>query len=181
MKYSDDKLLYRKWRNKMINASKEGIPFDLTFEQFFILKENAGLKTEDLGFSGKGYVLARYNDEGGYTFGNCRFITQSENAKEKKISKKNREASRRNIAKVNSNRTGKEISEQLKRSVKFQSYVHKRQKEAIRKIMLKRSKMHKSYMGNKNSQYGKHWFTNGKENISAFECPEGFYRGRIIK
>ena len=26
---------------------------------------------------------------------------------------------------------------------------------------------------------GKHWFNNGIRNVTAFECPEGFVKGRI--
>lgn len=33
-------------------------------------------------------------------------------------------------------------------------------------------------LGEKNSQYGTHWYTNGVENIIAKECPEGYKLGR---
>lgn len=29
------------------------------------------------------------------------------------------------------------------------------------------------------STLGKHWYTDGKQNIIAFTCPDGFRRGRI--
>ena len=28
---------------------------------------------------------------------------------------------------------------------------------------------------------GKHWFNNGEENILAFDCPEGFIKGKLQK
>ena len=31
------------------------------------------------------------------------------------------------------------------------------------------------------SHKGKHWFNNGKENVLAFECPNGFLKGKIQK
>lgn len=48
-----------------------------------MLVREANLKSSDLGFSGNGYVLARFNDEGDYVYGNCRFITQKENSEER--------------------------------------------------------------------------------------------------
>ena len=96
---NDDGKLYAKWLNKRNNAKLEGLTCELTYEEFCHLVKEANIKSSDLGFSGNGYVLARYNDEGPYKYGNCRFITQAANAKEKVISEASRNASKQNIKK----------------------------------------------------------------------------------
>lgn len=83
LRLDDDGKLKDKWKNKRVNAAKEGIEFTLSYEDYLNLVADANLKSSQLGFTGAGYVLARYNDEGGYTKGNCRFITQKENSDEK--------------------------------------------------------------------------------------------------
>lgn len=82
-KLDDDGKLIQKWRNKCVNALHENIPFSLTFDQFCTLVNEANLVSSDLGYSGHDYVLARYNDVGGYEYENCRFITQKDNNDEK--------------------------------------------------------------------------------------------------
>jgi hypothetical protein len=80
----DDGLLYRKYNKKKLNSP---IPFNLTFHELTNLLEAAGLKSSDWGFNkgnGNNYVLARFNDIGDYSIGNCRFITQELNDKEKR-------------------------------------------------------------------------------------------------
>lgn len=79
----DDGKLKRKWINKCVNAKKEGLECELTYEEFCLLVSQANLVSSQLGFTGEGYVLARYNDSGNYTLENCRFITQKENSDEK--------------------------------------------------------------------------------------------------
>ena len=79
----DDNKLYRRYLNKCVNAQKDGLRCDLTFHEYCLLVKDANLKSSDLGFTGNMYVLARYNDQGNYTWGNCRFITQKENYDEK--------------------------------------------------------------------------------------------------
>lgn len=83
LQLDDDGKLKDKWKNKRVNAANEGIEFNLRFDEYLELVAEAGLKSSQLGFTGEGYVLARYNDKGGYTKGNCRFITQKENSDEK--------------------------------------------------------------------------------------------------
>ena len=176
----DDPVLYGKWLCKKNNAKLEGVDFYLTFDEYWKLKDEANLKTEDLGFSGKGYVLARYNDKGPYKYGNCRFITQSQNAKEKRVTEKSRKASSLNMKKLNAKRTSEELSFQIRNSKKWQSYITKKREVHNMKRKVFEQNAHKSYLGKKNSQFGTHWYTNGKENVKAKKCPEGFVPGRKL-
>ena len=96
----------KKYRHKQANAGKEGIPFQLSYEEYVILANKAGIKPEDIGI--KGYHLSRYNDSGPYSTNNCRFIYYLKNLKEKKASDKSRSASGKNILKAMENRTKEE-------------------------------------------------------------------------
>lgn len=44
-----------------------------------------------------------------------------------------------------------------------------------------RTKISESLKGNKHPMFGMHWWTNGKVNVRAKECPEGFTRGRTMQ
>ena len=79
----DDGKIQQRYCNKRVNAAKEGIDFELSFEEYCTLVKEAGLKSSQLGFTGDNYALARYNDTGPHKYGNCRFITQKENYAEK--------------------------------------------------------------------------------------------------
>ena len=71
----DDGKLHQKYSNKRVNAKKENIEFNLSFDEYKELMARGGYKSSDLGFTGNNIVLARYEDNGGYTIDNCRFIT----------------------------------------------------------------------------------------------------------
>lgn len=80
----DDGKLRKKYNRKKGNAKNiQHIEFKLSFQDYVNLVYDAGLKSSDLGYKGKGYVLGRYHDKGIYEVGNCRFITQDENLAEK--------------------------------------------------------------------------------------------------
>lgn len=91
--------LKRKFWNKRVNARKENIPFELTLDDFVGLMEIANITIEDLHI--KGYHLSRYNDSGGYSPENCRFIYYLDNYAEKKVSDKQRLASSINMSRYN--------------------------------------------------------------------------------
>lgn len=187
MKYiDDDNKLYQKYLNKKNNASKENIGFNLSFNEFCLLVKEAGLKSSDLGFSGKKYVLARYNDEGDYQFDNCRFITQSENMKERKMNQNILNALRNNAKKmneINKNTSQEVISERIKNGIKGRKKSQKRKNEAIKNQIEKDKLKNQSYVKEHNSQYKTFWITNGSTNKKWREeygnLPNGFYKGRI--
>ena len=80
----DDGKLRKKYNRKKGNAKHtQHIEFKLSFQDYVNLAYEAGLKSSDLGYKGKGYVLGRYHDTGAYEVGNCRFITQDENIAER--------------------------------------------------------------------------------------------------
>ena len=83
---NDDGKLRQRYENKKINARKENLECELSFEEYCFLVKKAGYKSSELGYSGKNskkIVLARYEDKGNYTLGNCRFTTAYENNDEK--------------------------------------------------------------------------------------------------
>lgn len=90
--------LQRKISNKIINAKKEGLKFNLSESDVIQLMKDAGIAENDWSFYG--WHLTRIEDKGDYDVGNCRFLPCSENYREKKISDKSRAASRRNILKA---------------------------------------------------------------------------------
>lgn len=76
-----------KYKNTKARAKKRGIAFHLSIVEYSQLLQEAGITAEDVGQGASDYCLGRYNDEGDYKIGNCRFITASQNHKEGMISK----------------------------------------------------------------------------------------------
>jgi hypothetical protein len=76
-------LLRRKYKQKIINAQKDGFNVYLTFEEYLAKAEEAGIKHPDE-ISPSGFHLSRVNDEGDYRNDNCRFLPCKENHREKK-------------------------------------------------------------------------------------------------
>ena len=69
---------YLNW--KRTNAKQRGLDFDLELDDMMEMLASAGITMDQIGGnSGRAYQLARYGDAGGYTQGNCRFITMREN------------------------------------------------------------------------------------------------------
>lgn len=175
----DDGKLFTKYVMKKENATHEGLQCLLTFDEWCRLVKEAGLKSSDLGFSGRGYVLARYHDEGDYVYGNCRFITQQENADEKILSEKSIESSSRNMRKFNERLR---IDDEFRNKVLTRRYSSEYFQRRHKEFLQKESNKDPRFSGTHNSQYGTRWITNGVENKklhSEEEMPEGFHFGRV--
>jgi len=173
----DDRKLKQKFKNKKVNASKENIRFELSFDDIIKLLEDAGIKSSH--WSNDGYHLARYNDTGDYIYGNCRFISMEENIAERKTSEMMIKASVENIKKA----TPESKKLGLLRSKKWSDYVDRRKENASLNEAKKENLKHPSYKGTKNSQYGSSWYTNGVDNIKIKECdeiPDGYFKGRTL-
>ena len=180
---NDDGKLRSKYSNKRVNAEKEGIKCLLTFEEYCLLAKEAGIKSSQIGFSTSAkYVLARYNDSGDYTVDNCRFITQLENARERKVSEKSREASRRNAAKMNASQPANK-GELIRRGMDSSPYYQNLRKQAAKKAAVADANKHPSYKGIRNSQFGTYWITDGSINMkwsdAKGDIPDGYRRGRV--
>ena len=76
-KYIDRK----RWKTNGKRTDREGNPitFHLKTKDIRFLLEEAGIEYTDVGVGADKYCLARDNDLGSYTIGNCRFITNREN------------------------------------------------------------------------------------------------------
>ena len=183
---NDDGKLYQKFKNKQINAKKEGLNCFLTYPDFCNLVRLANIKSSQIGFKSKEkYVLARYNDCGDYQLGNCRFITQKENAQEKKVSEKSRKASSRNIKKFRN-----KLTEEDKKVIN-KKIAESRHKNALIRQQKRREEFlknaHHSYIGERNSQYGTCWIYKNninkkiKKDLLSVYIKDGWLKGRKVK
>jgi hypothetical protein len=167
----------QKYRQKKNNAKKQGIEMCLSLAEFQLLLDEANITAEDIGVLG--FQLARYNDEGPYKYGNCRFIWYYENIKEKKTSEANRRASRENIIKaheVAAIATKGTIVVRDNKDNLFRAPIddpmvlngelvpqwkNRKHKEETKKLIGKKSSIHQK--GKRNSQYGTCWIYNLEE------------------
>lgn len=161
----DDGKLHQKYLNKKINARYEGIDFNLTYDEFAQLVRDANLISSNLGYTRDNYVLARYGDSGGYEVGNCRFITQLENAHERKLTSKMIENSKKSARAMSENNKrdpdfGRKISEGLAKSDRYQQLKQIKHESYLRY----RANLDPRKSGKNNSQYGTFWITNGTTN-----------------
>ncbi len=161
----DDGKLHQKYLNKKINARYEGIDFNLTYDEFAQLVRDANLISSNLGYTRDNYVLARYGDSGGYEVGNCRFITQLENAHERKLTSKMIENSKKSARAMSEHNKrdpdfGRKISEGLAKSDRYQQLKQIKHESYLRY----RANLDPRKSGKNNSQYGTFWITNGTTN-----------------
>ena len=68
---TDELVRLRKYWGRKANY---GLPFEMTGPEMIQLLDDAGITVYDIGIGPGKWVLARYNDRGGYRVGNCRFV-----------------------------------------------------------------------------------------------------------
>lgn len=68
-----------RYRTHRWTAHHRGIPFELTYKQWLSVWKNSGH------FNDRGYVMARFGDEGGYSLDNVKIITRGENVSEAQV------------------------------------------------------------------------------------------------
>lgn len=186
LELDDDGKLRQKYFAKKGNAKLAGVECELSLEEFCQLVKDAGIVSSQLGFSGQGYVLARYNDEGSYAVGNCRFITQADNVKERKVTDKVRLNAQRALqfSEKDRNRNPQKRSDSIKRGLSRSSKMQARHEAAVQKQAELRKTLDKRYTDEHNSQFGTMWITDGcfnaKWRTDRGDLPEGFRRGRVM-
>lgn len=93
------------------NSMRRGIPFLLTFEQWWKIWQDSG-HWHERGCHADEYVMARHNDVGSYSVDNVKIITWTQNIQEREISEKQRKsASERAKNLVFTNEMRRKISE----------------------------------------------------------------------
>lgn len=76
----------KNWNNLRSRATRIGRECDLSFEDYTMLAAKAGIRSAiEVGTKPGNYQVGRFGDVGGYTKGNCRFITKEFNLKERWI------------------------------------------------------------------------------------------------
>ncbi|NNK83874.1 MAG: hypothetical protein HKO92_12180 [Flavobacteriaceae bacterium] len=76
--------LINKYKTKKHFSKYSNIKFLLTYEEYLEKAIEAGITSpNEIGIKGYQFQLARYKDQGDYTVDNCRFITKTENIRER--------------------------------------------------------------------------------------------------
>ena len=78
---------YCKNKKTSMRSKRFSDDFFLTALEVKQMLDDAGITIHDVGIYAGNYVLGRYKDTGDYIVGNCRFITQEQNAYESHITK----------------------------------------------------------------------------------------------
>ena len=74
----------------------------------------------------------------------------------------------------------KAINEKAERTRKERGFSHHTKGTTGMKFTEEQRKhISEGHKGERNGSFGKHWYTNGKENILSENCPEGFHPGRV--
>ena len=184
---NDDGKLHQRFLNKRVNALKEGIEFHLAFDEFADLLRRAAIVSSQCGI--KGYHLARTNDAGPYAVGNCSFKWYLSNLNEKVMTEAMRDVSRNNIQSAHrqaQSRTEQEraaYASSISSGILASSACKARKAAAGVRRAAYEANAHKSYKGDRNSQHGTFWITDGTKNKKWHEnkgdMPPLFYRGRV--
>lgn len=88
------------YSNCKVNSARRGIPFLLTFEEWWALWTVSG-RFPERGQGIQQYCMARLGDKGPYALGNVKIITNAENIAERVMSPEGRariSASKRNLS-----------------------------------------------------------------------------------
>ena len=74
----------------------------------------------------------------------------------------------------------KAIQEKAERTRKERGFSHHTKGTTGMKFTEEQRKhVSEGHKGERNGSFGKHWYTNGKENILSENCPDGFHPGRV--
>lgn len=180
---NDDGKLYNKYRYKCTNARKAKVRCLLSYKDYCDLVRKAGIVSSQIGYKSKDkYVLGRYNDIGDYTKESCRFITQLQNVRERKLSEETLKSFSDKLYNYRKNRSKEQLLIDMK---KVQESRHR---NAIKRQKIRREEFLKTanmnYVGEKNSQYNTCWITDGynnrkiKKNDLLFYNEKGWVKGR---
>ena len=110
--------------------------------------------------------------------------SSAETKKKLSEAKKGKQFSEEHKKKIGEAHKGKKLSDETKKKLsKPKSDETKQKMSEAAKNMSKehKQKLSETKKGKNNPAYGKHWYNNGKTAIIAYQCPDGFTPGRLLK